>query len=605
MMFFFVSLFILKNVKLEPFCEENINNCIRCHPLTKLCLKCSLDIYSPDEYGGCSPSGKCTFGKNFCLMCDEGEKKCKKCETGFYPDQNGGCSFIENCEISYKGHCLKCSSDFILIGENQGFKICKSLYSNDLVNCEIINNVTGLCDVCKEGYFLNNGDKKCSEIENCNESTFGKCISCNIGYYLDIKENKCKYQNGPLLFCKESLDGKKCDVCDDDYFFDENGNCTSVNFCTEGMFNCQKCIEGYYLTKDKNACTQEQNCYSGDKLNGLCDYCIDNYYIDLNDRKCKSNDNNNNFKNCKKAENDKCILCENEYNLSEDGKCTSTKNCAEVDKGKCLLCSDGYFLGLDNRCIDVEHCIYSETFYECKECKDGYYFNSTSKKCLEYIEGYENCKITSYNGNNYYCYYCKDGFYINQTNHLCYDNKENNYFYKCLLTDITGNYCINCEDNYYIGYKDHKCSKIYGCDTSENEDKCLECDEKHCLNTVTGKCENNEIINDEKQKLYYRCKKTNKEGTACEICLDEFELNEKGFCIDKIHCIEEENGICIRCKNNRQYSSCLNSDFGCVPTSYMKCIECNNVLDFDKCTKCREDYRLNEEGICIDIDKYE
>ena len=72
--------------------------------------------------------------------------------------------------------------------------------------------------------------------------------------------------------------------------------------------------------------------------------------------------------------------------------------------------------------------------------------------------------------------------------------------------------------------------------------------------------------------------------------------------VDIAHCVEEEDGVCIRCKNNRSYSSCLNSYFGCVPTSYMKCIECNNNLDFGICTKCRGDYELTEAGDCVEIE---
>ena len=164
---------------------------------------------------------------------------------------------------------------------------------------------------------------------------------------------------------------------------------------------------------------------------------------------------------------------------------------------------------------------------------------------------------------------------------------------------------VGCEDGYFIGYKDNKCSKIDGCEMSENEDKCVECDERHCLNAKTGQCFSNEKIKKEEEKLYYRCVKTNEEGTKCAVCLDDYELSENGLCVDKIHCTIEENGVCVKCKNNRSYSSCLNSDFGCVPTSYMDCIECNNVLDFDICTKCPQYFKINENGECIDIDEDE
>ena len=48
----------------------------------------------------------------------------KICEEDYFPNENGGCSYSNNYEISEKGKCIKCKNDFILIGEdnynNQG-----------------------------------------------------------------------------------------------------------------------------------------------------------------------------------------------------------------------------------------------------------------------------------------------------------------------------------------------------------------------------------------------------------------------------------------------------------------------------------------------------
>ena len=596
---------ILNPVLLIPTCKEGTNNCERCHPITKLCEKCTLDIYSPDENGGCLASGKCNLGKNYCSECDQQEQKCLKCESGLFPDENGGCSFVDNCELSSRGLCLKCKSDYLLIGGEQDiFKICKSKSSEDILNCQTVNNATGLCEACEEGYFLNAGDFKCTKIENCLESAFGKCISCSAGFYLNIKENKCFSQFGTLINCKESLNGEKCDVCDDDFFYDENGNCVSINYCADSnYYTCNKCQEGYYLTYDKGACTKEKNCFSGERLYGICKSCIGKNYLDLETRICNSNQEDNDFKNCLKVEDGKCLSCEYGFNLSEDGKCTMTTNCVEVDKGECLVCGTGYFLDLDNRCTTTEHCIHSENYYECNECEDDFYYNKKDKVCLKQTKGFENCKSTSYDGD--YCFWCKTGYYGNQTDHLCYSNEEKNAFYKCTLSDTTGKYCIGCENNYFNGYKDHKCSKVDGCDISESEEKCLECDERYCLNVKTGICYTNEKVINEEEKFYYRCNKTNEEGTKCAVCLEGYELSDNGYCVDKIHCTIEEDGVCVKCKNNREYSSCLNSDFGCVPTVYMKCLECNNNLDFDKCTKCPPYYKLDKDDVCIDIDEEE
>ena len=92
----------------------------------------------------------------------------------FFPDENGSCSYTDNCEISYQGKCPKCIEDYILIGgKNSLITICKSLNSEDLKNYKQINIEKGFCEKCIEGYFLGKGDNKRINIENCFESFFG------------------------------------------------------------------------------------------------------------------------------------------------------------------------------------------------------------------------------------------------------------------------------------------------------------------------------------------------------------------------------------------------------------------------------------------------
>ena len=595
---YFIILTIFKISFLYPYCEENQNNCLICDPLTKLCIRCSLEIFSPNEEGGCSPISKCKLGKNYCLQCDELGKDCINCEHGLYPDENGGCSFVNNCEISYKGYCLKCKNEFILIGT-----ICKSLNLYDFLNCKKINNITGLCQECNEGFYLNNGDKKCSDIENCNESTLGKCSSCISGYYLNVKEEKClkwDKEKDSLLFCKETLDGEICEECEDGYFFDKKRNCIGINYCAEKKeYSCEKCIEGYYFNKYKDSCVLTQNCYLGDRIRGICKYCNENFYLDLKDGKCKSNLDNSNFKYCEKAEGDFCISCNFPYYLSEDGKCSITKNCSEASNGTCISCSDGYYLGLDNRCSSVEHCIYSEFYEQCKECEDGYYYNITNSKCIKFTKGYENCRITSYNGD--YCAYCKKNYYNNQSDHLCYYNNETNNFYKCSNTDETATLCIKCENNYHIAIKDNKCTNVEYCQMSDGE-KCLQCEDRYCLDIKNNKCEINNGIISEDKKHFYKCKMTNEKGTTCESCISSYQL-KNGLCYNNLNCIEKnENGDCLKCKNDIEYTSCLNYDFGCIYSDNLYCIECNSNELF-KCTKCAEGYELNEKYECISSNK--
>ena len=128
----FIIFVLLKIIVSAPNCKEGVNLCDRCHPVTKLCIKCEKNIYTPDEKGGCVNARKCIEGNHHCSLCEEEGKLCETCEDGYFPDENGGCSYSNNCEVSYEGKCLKCKEDFVLIGKteyyapNDEIKICKS-----------------------------------------------------------------------------------------------------------------------------------------------------------------------------------------------------------------------------------------------------------------------------------------------------------------------------------------------------------------------------------------------------------------------------------------------------------------------------------------------
>ena len=156
----------------ESTCKEGYKNCAKCHPITKLCVKCDKNIYSLNKNGECEPSKKCNLGENYCLECSEEGTICQNCDEGYYPDENGGCSYSENCQISYQGKCLKCKKDYIL---HSDVGVCKSSNSEDFKNCKKVNSNTGLCQECEEDYYLNDDDKRCTNTKNCTQSSFGVC----------------------------------------------------------------------------------------------------------------------------------------------------------------------------------------------------------------------------------------------------------------------------------------------------------------------------------------------------------------------------------------------------------------------------------------------
>ena len=595
--FYFLLILSIFPLIFTSQCKENTNLCSKCDLAYNLCSECFNDLLIPDTTGGCKGIQKCSIGENYCSECDNSKTICNKCENGFHPDENGACSFTENCEISYNGECLKCKNDFILIGENTSFKFCKSLYSDDFRNCKNINILTGLCEECEENYFQNLGDKKCIKVENCQKSLYGNCIECNVGYYLNKINDECVKENSLLNNCKVSLDGITCDECNKDhYLVDEK--CIGANFClkTNGYFDCEECIQGYYLT-EKLTCSTSENCYSSDNLSGYCNYCSTNYFLDYENKICKSNREDNNFKNCKTVFENKCTYCETGYYLTDDDKCTPSNNCTEAENGICTKCVENFYLGLDNKCSKYEHCIDSGNWDICEECEDGYFFNRRLDKCIEQNENFTNCKISDWNED--FCVFCKKNFYVSKFDNLCYSNENiTDIFYKCSISDESGEYCAQCEDGYYFGIEDKKCSKINRCQKSINENECEECETHYCLDMKNNECVWNRWLKED-NKLYFRCAKTDKDGLKCEKCDEDYVLSENYLCEDVENCEEKnENDECVKCLEGY----CLNKNYGCVETVVSNCTRCDDELNFDFCTECEDEFKFDETD-CVKINE--
>ena len=99
------------------------------------------------------------------------------------------------------------------------------------------------------------------------------------------------------------------------------------------------------------------------------------------------------------------------------------------------------------------------------------------------------------------------------------------------------------------------------------------------------------------KKFYFKCNYTNDEGTACEKCVNGYILDDNGLCVDYEHCIEKnEDGTCKEChkleSEDDNYLYCLNDYFGCVGIFIGddNCLECNDILDLNNCTKCNKEY---------------
>ncbi len=214
----------------------------------------------------------------------------------------------------------------------------------------------------------------------------------------------------------------------------------------------------------------------------------------------------------------------------------------------------------------------------------------------------ENCKISDYEGK--FCEECKDDYYILRNNNLCYPNNEEGPLNKCKRARTEGNekICIECIKNYYLDM-DNQCSPVWNCAKSKGE-ICLECVETYCLNVKNNTCLNNDYIEIEEYKFLYNCLRTNKEGTKCEICLNEnYTLSDEGICIDMEHCEEIKNDECIKCQEGEDWlvSYCLNKELGCAGSAFAYgCLRCDSLIALDNCTVCEEGFTLDDFGYCVE-----
>ena len=609
-LFIFSIFLIIYNYSLSASCIKNENGCLKCDPLTNLCFRCENEILTPDDQGGCIGAKKCKLGFNYCEQCNNEEDFCDICENGYYQDNNGGCSYTENCEISYKGECLKCKENYILIGIRQYYntlKICKPLSSTDLKNCINIDKTTGLCLNCAENYNITKGDQKCSNTKYCYEMENGECSSCEENYYLNKKDKKCiEIDDKKFRNCKISSDGEKCSKCDENYFISDDFYCVNTNYCSKTEKNiCIKCQEGFYLTNN-NQCSKTSNCFEVDPKNGICIKCDKNYYLDLSTRYCISYSEDENYKYCAKFKNN-CSQCIEGFYLAENGLCSASKKCSLAKEGNCIGCQEGLKLSKDFKCVEDNHCIYTNEKNECIECEDNYYYDKSDNSCKSVKSDiFKNCKFSNNSGEK--CALCKNDYYINLYDNLCYSNKEHGKFYKCEISSETGENCTKCVEDFYLGYGDYQCTNTEGCFKSNENNICQECEEDYCLNKKTSLCEWNYLIEEESKKIFFKCKMTNLDATACVSCEERFEVGKDGVCVNNIDCETYNDDKCVKCKNMDEDENfhCLNQLYGCVETYTSNCTKCDDNLNvLTHCDECNEGYELDEYSSCILIEKSE
>jgi len=181
----------------------------------------------------------------------------------------------------------------------------------------------------------------------------GECIKCQEDYILTGKK---LYNN--YLLCKslDSEDLKNYENIDE----------------TKGL--CKKCKSRFFLNKGDSRCIGIENCY--ESFFGKCNKCIDEYYFDAKNNKYQKQEGF--FFHCKRTlDGELCDVCEDNYYLSEDGKCSQNNFCSKtnLDNGKCQECISNSFLSKYNSyCTSTDNCYLGDKDTGlCLSCLENYY----------------------------------------------------------------------------------------------------------------------------------------------------------------------------------------------------------------------------------------
>ncbi|XP_071960612.1 uncharacterized protein [Antedon mediterranea] len=434
--------------------------------------------YSKQE-DGCQDIDECEPNPEDCHTCTNlpGSFNCE-CNEGFVPNgndtscldinecmrNNGGCQHV--C-TNYPGtHECRCRTGFR--GTDRTNSVCV-----DINECRESDNNKGPCNhrcknnigsfkcLCDEGYFLNQDDVTCLDIDECLEDN-GDCsqqctntpgsysCQCFPGYELTEDGLECVDVNE----CINNRNG--CDVS-------ENAICIN----TQGNYTCG-CPLGYepyqwLHCQDFDECEHERihNCEQ------TCNNTVGSYFCSCN----------SGYKEVAGGGN-----CEDIDECQQD-LCDHNELCINTDGGFLCLCRSGYFLLEDNvSCSDInecadnnggcEHkCINDKGGHRC-ECFSGFELEEDGQACVDTNECLTGAACCSQMDNcvnlegGYTCS-CSHGYYIAADNCTCLDIDEcdiSNARCDHLCTNTPGGFHCGCNDGYIVDEMDAtKCVDINEC----------------------------------------------------------------------------------------------------------------------------------------------
>eukprot|EP00702_Spironucleus_salmonicida_P001717 EST43008.1 Transmembrane domain-containing protein [Spironucleus salmonicida] len=533
------------------------------------CQNCNGDCYFNDynniECSSCYP----TFSGPDCQICDLGYvmvgtdclQKCETCNGDCYYKKGG--VFCQNCTEGYDlaSICQGCITGYHKYQE-QCLRVCDTcdygtcFYYQDTVVCSACHNGAELsqCQNCREGFVIY--EKHCYPLIpglDCILLEGEKiCISCKYGELL-IQKN-C-YPVCSLPFCINGLCYEApepiCTSCYPDIQMQSNGSCLEITL-HEG---------GSCTVDDQPIC----NCYEG--YQGLL-----------------------------------CEQCQNDTSLVED-RCF--KDCSlthETCFGNCQIS-----FAFNHTKILCSECQVGYTPPDCKQCADGFKFDSNSecKLCdigwinqsmlpaeVAYVLGegcYKNCSFCE-QGNCWFqgpvikCAYCYPGYSADDNCQTCDINYE-----------FIGGRCIQTEE-----ISAGICG-VY------SEPVCISCKSGKnplvCKNCLTGHIE---YANQCYRPIYFlsgSCIMLENNQFKCldeAVCLKGYYVGSQQYCTE---CGSYYILVNFTCWIQLQKYEMLYSGrcYLNVATEVVKCIQCDAAFIGIYCDQCKQNYIQCRDYQCCQI----
>ena len=516
---------------------------------------------------------------NFCVKKDSSLSHCLNATADTtYAIDKYNCT---SCEINYLPYYFEYFGSFICQNIFEEIKMYKNIF-NINPNYPGIEAINGECP--NNTFFTPNG-KYCYE---CNS---------NIGM------PECKSQ---CSFSLDRNDAIKClDGCKEGYIEGSEGICQP---CYQINYGCDMCHYGEY---------PEDYIGIKRKRKFICDNCIPDYYVLIDDKCTQCNVNENYCEQCEIKNNQfKCKKCSYPYYLDENG------HCDYCDKGiiienKCIKCNDTNNGGIEG----CNNCYYYQNKSICQSCEDGYILLDYNKTCLKRTDNkdlkkYNKCSKITLKDNKFLCLECNDnrfsvlkedneslciylpelnGFFdndlYNYTDLYYYEkNPDLDYIYKFYFNKYISNYyfsqcveainliskdnplysCVKCSDSNYLFAEENSnisyCIKFYNIENNNKVQNCIEkkikiMDKKLKFTCVSCIEENYNPVYDENDKVKY-CRPIELEETTTSIIICMAKNCKKcksgdnyfcEICISENYVINNATGDCI--EKNESFSS--------------------------------------------------